>query len=54
MTRDGEIVGYRDETGVRPLSLGGFGFDMGIIASEPVAMSVIGAISGVKYSLVRW
>ncbi|MCG3108637.1 Amidophosphoribosyltransferase [Metallosphaera sp. J1] len=42
MTRDGEIVGYRDETGVRPLSLGGFGFDMGIIASEPVAMSVIG------------
>ncbi|AWS00653.1 amidophosphoribosyltransferase [Metallosphaera hakonensis] len=42
LTREGEVIGYRDETGVRPLSLGGFGFDMGIIASEPVAMNVIG------------
>lgn len=42
LTKDGEVIGYRDETGVRPLSLGAFGFDMGIIASEPVGMSVIG------------
>ncbi|QKQ99621.1 amidophosphoribosyltransferase [Metallosphaera tengchongensis] len=42
LTRDGDMIGYRDETGIRPLSLGGFGFDMAIIASEPVAMSVIG------------
>ncbi|MEM4095956.1 MAG: amidophosphoribosyltransferase, partial [Metallosphaera sp.] len=29
LTKDGEVIGYRDETGVRPLSLGAFGFDMG-------------------------
>jgi len=42
LTRDGNLIAYRDETGLRPLALGGFGFDMGIIASEPVAMWVIG------------
>lgn len=42
LTADGNLIAYRDETGLRPLSLGGFGFDMGIVASEPVAMWVIG------------
>jgi amidophosphoribosyltransferase len=39
----GFLLAYRDEIGLKPLWLGGFGFDMAIIASEPVAMNVIGA-----------
>ncbi|BDC19619.1 amidophosphoribosyltransferase [Acidianus sp. HS-5] len=41
-TSEGKIIAYRDESGLKPLAIGGFGFDMAIIASEMPAMSVIG------------
>ncbi|MEM4085263.1 MAG: amidophosphoribosyltransferase [Saccharolobus sp.] len=43
LTKNGELIAYRDELGLKPLSLGGFGFDLAIISSEPTAMYVIGA-----------
>lgn len=42
LTKEGEIIAYRDESGLKPLSLGGFGFDMGIISSEMTGIVVIG------------
>ncbi|MCY0884069.1 MAG: amidophosphoribosyltransferase, partial [Acidianus infernus] len=42
LTSEGKIIAYRDESGLKPLAIGGFGFDMAIIASEMTAMSVIG------------
>lgn len=43
LTKDGQIIAYRDEFGLKPLTLGGFGFDLAIVASEPTSMYVIGA-----------
>ncbi|UXD21113.1 amidophosphoribosyltransferase [Ignicoccus pacificus DSM 13166] len=43
LTSDGEILAYRSPPAVRPLQLGGFGFDMAVFASESVAFDVIGA-----------
>ncbi|WP_338600452.1 amidophosphoribosyltransferase [Sulfolobus tengchongensis] len=43
LSKDGQLIAYRDELGLKPLSLGGFGFDLAIISSEPTAMYVIGA-----------
>lgn len=42
LSKDGTMIAYRDETGNRPLWLGGFGFDMAIISSEPTGIEVIG------------
>ncbi|MCI2414361.1 MAG: amidophosphoribosyltransferase [Candidatus Aramenus sp.] len=42
ITREGQMIAYRDESGLKPLSLGGFGFDMAIVSSENVAINVIG------------
>ncbi|MQL55103.1 amidophosphoribosyltransferase [Acidianus ambivalens] len=42
LTSEGKIIAYRDESGLKPLAIGGFGFDMAIVASEMTAMSVIG------------
>ncbi|ARM76261.1 amidophosphoribosyltransferase [Acidianus manzaensis] len=42
LTKEGEIIAYRDDSGLKPLALGGFGFDMGIIASEMTGIIVIG------------
>ena len=43
LTKDGRMIGYRDESGVKPLQLGGFGFDMAILASESSAFNVLGS-----------
>ncbi|MEM1626002.1 MAG: amidophosphoribosyltransferase [Sulfolobaceae archaeon] len=43
LSRSGYIIGFRDESGIKPLWLGGFGFDLAILASESVGISVIGA-----------
>ncbi len=42
LTKSGQMIAYRDESGLKPLSLGGFGFDMAIVSSENVAINVIG------------
>ncbi len=42
LTREGQMIAYRDESGLKPLTLGGFGFDMAIVSSENVAINVIG------------
>ncbi len=42
ITRDGKIIAYRDYLGLKPLSIGGFGFDMAIVSSEMTSMNVIG------------
>lgn len=43
LSKSGYIIGYRDESGIKPLWLGGFGFDLAIISSESVGINVIGA-----------
>ncbi|ALU11387.1 amidophosphoribosyltransferase [Ignicoccus islandicus DSM 13165] len=43
LTSEGEIIAYRSPPGLRPLQLGGFGFDMAVFATESVAFDVIGA-----------
>ncbi len=43
LTGEGEILAYRSPPGLRPLQLGGFGFDMVVYASESCAFDVIGA-----------
>ncbi|AWR97556.1 amidophosphoribosyltransferase [Acidianus sulfidivorans JP7] len=42
LSKEGEIIAYRDESGLKPLALGGFGFDLGIISSEMTGITVIG------------
>ena len=42
LTKDGRMIGYRDESGVKPLEIGGFGFDLAILSSETSGISVIG------------
>ncbi|MCY0849907.1 amidophosphoribosyltransferase [Sulfuracidifex metallicus] len=42
ITKEGKLMAYRDHLGLKPLSLGGFGFDMAIVASEMTSMNVIG------------
>lgn len=42
LTKEGEVIAYRDESGLKPLALGGFGFDLGIISSEMTGIVVIG------------
>ena len=39
----GEMIVYRDESGLKPLVVGSFGFDYGVFASESCAIDVIGA-----------
>jgi len=43
LTASGELLAYRSPPGLRPLQLGGFGFDMAVFASESSAFDVIGA-----------
>jgi len=43
LTSDGELIAYRSPPGLRPLQLGGFGFDMAVFASESCAFDIIGA-----------
>ncbi|MHC1586057.1 MAG: amidophosphoribosyltransferase [Candidatus Hecatellaceae archaeon] len=43
LTERGEMVAARDPLGVKPLAIGSFGFDYGVIASESCAIDVIGA-----------
>ncbi|MBM1154655.1 amidophosphoribosyltransferase [archaeon] len=43
ITERGELIAARDPTGLKPLVIGSFGFDYGVIASESCAMDVIGA-----------
>ncbi len=42
ITREGKIIAYRDYLGLKPMSIGGFGFDMAIVSSEMTSMNVIG------------
>lgn len=39
----GEMIVYRDELGLKPLTVGSFGFDYGVFATESCAIDVIGA-----------
>jgi amidophosphoribosyltransferase len=41
--KDGVIYATRDPYGIRPLCIGGIGFDMAVISSESSALDVIGA-----------
>ncbi|ABU81782.1 amidophosphoribosyltransferase [Ignicoccus hospitalis] len=43
LTASGELLAYRSPPGLRPLQLGGLGFDMVTFASESCAFDVIGA-----------
>jgi amidophosphoribosyltransferase len=43
LTGGGEMVVARDSYGVKPLTIGSFGFDYGVVASESCVMDVIGA-----------
>ena len=42
LSKDGRMVGYRDSYGIKPLEIGGFGFDLAILSSETSGISVIG------------
>ena len=42
LTKEGQIIAYRDESGLKPLSIGAFGFDIAIVSSENVGINVIG------------
>lgn len=43
LTDRGEMLAARDPSGLRPLVVGNFGFDYGVISSESCALDVIGA-----------
>ncbi len=43
LTSKGDVLAYRGAPGLKPLAVGGFGFDMAIYASESSAFDVIGA-----------
>ncbi|MEM2233638.1 MAG: phosphoribosyltransferase family protein [Nitrososphaerota archaeon] len=43
VTERGELCCGRSNLGVKPLSVGGYGFDIGCVASETAALDVIGA-----------
>jgi len=43
LTGKGEMVACRDRFGIKPLAIGSFGFDYGVVASESCVMDVIGA-----------
>jgi amidophosphoribosyltransferase len=43
LTERGEMVAVRDPYGVKPLAIGSFGFDYGVVASESCVIDVIGA-----------
>ncbi len=42
LTEDGELYVYRDPSGLKPLHVGAYGFDLGIISTEPCAIECIG------------
>ena len=42
LSKDGRMIGYRDSYGIKPLEIGGFGFDLAILSSETSGISVIG------------
>ncbi|QIW24376.1 amidophosphoribosyltransferase [Sulfolobus sp. S-194] len=42
LTKDGKMMGYRDPYGIKPLEIGGFGFDLAILSSETSGITVIG------------
>ncbi|MEM0217508.1 MAG: amidophosphoribosyltransferase [Candidatus Nezhaarchaeales archaeon] len=43
LTSSGEMIAARSPSGIKPLVIGSFGFDYGVIASESCAIDVIGA-----------
>jgi len=43
ITSDGRILAARDPLGVKPLCVGGLGFDLAVLASESSALDVVGA-----------
>ncbi|BFH74526.1 amidophosphoribosyltransferase [Sulfurisphaera javensis] len=42
LSKDGRLIGYRDSYGIKPLEIGGFGFDLAILSSETSGITVIG------------
>jgi len=42
ITNKGEILAYRSSTGLTPLTLGGYGFDLALISSESRAIDILG------------
>lgn len=43
MNSEGAVAAYRGSLGLQPLVIGGFGFDMAVVASEPTALAVTGS-----------
>ena len=43
LTEKGEMIAARSPSGLKPLVIGSFGFDYGVVASESCAIDVIGA-----------
>ena len=43
LTERGEMIAARDPSGLKPLVIGSFGFDYGVVASESSAIDVVGA-----------
>lgn len=43
ITSDGRMLAARDSLGIKPLCVGGLGFDLAVLASESSALDVIGA-----------
>ena len=43
LTERGEMIAARDPSGLKPLVIGSFGFDYGVLASESSAIDVVGA-----------
>ncbi|MEM1873636.1 MAG: phosphoribosyltransferase family protein [Acidilobaceae archaeon] len=41
LTDRGDVIAYRDSLGLTPLALGGYGFDLAIVASESSAIDVL-------------
>ncbi|RLF13446.1 MAG: amidophosphoribosyltransferase [Thermoprotei archaeon] len=43
LTERGEMIAARDPSGLKPMVIGSFGFDYGVVASESSAIDVVGA-----------
>ncbi len=42
LTEDGELYAYRDPSGLKPLHIGTYGFDLGIVSTESSAIECVG------------
>ena len=42
LTEDGDLYAYRDPSGLKPIHIGAYGFDLGIISTESSAIECVG------------